>query len=337
MPENLEKQFIIALPADVREALQLTPGDDVFFEIRRGTIILRKSKDTPATKETTTDAHMHIKPFITHEPGKIIDGRFEVLRHLGDGFRSSAHLCREIHNNQSVVIKTCHPDLAKDEWARARWIREMRASESVSHPNVLRVLDYFSDEQTLFSITEYVEGQTLADLQERKQQIAIDAVLSILIQLCAGLDAIHRSGCLHRDIKHESVLLSYKGEIKITGCGSIARTGIAHSMNKDNGLIGTVGFVAPECLEHGIVDKREEIYAIGIIAYELLTDRPPFRGESIIQTTTQRLSTDPPPPELYRSDCPKALSQAILKALARNPDERYQTAQEMLNDLREFS
>ncbi|MDD2942385.1 MAG: serine/threonine-protein kinase [bacterium] len=327
----------LSLPADVCAALEIAVGDDAYFEIRQDTVILRKSTGQE-TEETADDNQTTIRPFITHDPGKIIDGRFEVIRHLGDGFRSTSHLCRELHTRDNlVVLKTCLPDIAKDESSRARWIREMRASRNIQHPNCLKVFDYFSDAKNLYSITEYVVGETLAELQDRRENIAIDRLRNIFIQLCAGLDAIHTAGYLHRDIKHESVFISYRDEIKILGAGSVSRTGIAANLKKVDGLVRTVDFVAPEYLEHGVVDSRGDIYAIGVIAYELLTNNAPFRGESIIQLMTKRLNTDPAPPEQYRPDCPKELSDIILRALARYPENRYQTAKEMLHDLNEVN
>jgi len=234
-----------------------------------------------------------------------------------------------------VAMKVLFPEVARDEIAAARFRNEIVASYGVSHPNVVRAYEYFRDGDLIAFTMEYISGGDIADKIAKTKEIPIDEVLRMLSQMCSGVQAIHDAGIIHRDLKPENILLTAQGDVKITDFG-IARAGTGPRLTDHGGVVGTIDYVSPEYLERGEVDARSDLYALGVIAYEILTHEPPFKGKSVIETMTLRLRTDPSPPHAIRKDCPPELSKIVLKALARDYHERYQTAREMYEDLQEL-
>lgn len=231
-----------------------------------------------------------------------------------------------------VAMKVLFPEVAQDEIAAARFRNEIVASYGVSHPNVVRAYEYFKDGDLLAYTMEFVSGGDLADKLDQEELMDYDEILKILIQMCSGISAVHDAGIVHRDMKPENILLTPEGDVKITDFG-IARRGDGPKLTEHDGVLGTIDYVSPEYLEKGLVDKRSDLYAIGVLAFEMITKQAPFQGSSVVETMTMRLRSDPPSPSQYRSDCPKELEAFVLKALKRDPDKRYQSAIEMLDDL----
>ncbi|MDD2941448.1 MAG: serine/threonine-protein kinase [bacterium] len=271
--------------------------------------------------------------FLNLQPGTVVNGRYEVVKCLGAGSMGMVYACRHRElSGRLVAMKVLFSEVANDETARKRFENEIFASYEVNHPNVVRAYEYFIDGDLIAFTMEYIGGGDLAERLERDEPMPVDKVARMLRQMCSGVDTIHKAGIIHRDLKPENILLTTNDDIKITDFG-IARTGIVRNLTQDGGLVGTVDYVSPEYLERGQVDCRSDIYALGVLAYEMITKEPPFRGESVIQTMTMRLRSDPVAPIVLRPECPVALSNIVLKALARDPERRYQTAEEMFVDL----
>ena len=182
---------------------------------------------------------------------------------------------------------------------------------------------------------EYVGGGDLADKLE-DGALPINDAVQILAQICGGVQVIHLAGIIHRDLKPENILLTQDGDVKITDFG-IARLGRTSKLTEHGGVVGTIDYVSPEYLEEGHVDARSDIYALGVLAYEMIVGHSPFRGDSVIATMTMRLRSDPAAPDTLREDCPKELSDIILRALQRDPKNRYQEAKEMQVDLNKLA
>jgi len=231
-----------------------------------------------------------------------------------------------------VAMKVLFGEVAKDPTAAARFRNEIVASYGVNHPNVVRAYEYFRDGDIIAFTMEYVSGGDLADKISLDDLMPIKEVIRMLSQMTSGVQAIHNAGIVHRDLKPENILLTSQGDVKITDFG-IARTTTGPRLTEHGGVVGTIDYVSPEYLERGQVDHRSDIYAMGIMAYEMITAETPFRGKSVIETMTMRLKTDPAQPHSLRPDCPIELSRIVMKALTRNPDKRYQAANEMLTDL----
>jgi serine/threonine-protein kinase len=180
---------------------------------------------------------------------------------------------------------------------------------------------------------EYVSGGDLADRLDQAEPIPIPEVISILSQMSSGVQAIHDAGIVHRDLKPENILLAKDGKVKITDFG-IARTDHGPKLTEHGGVVGTLDYVSPEYMLNSQVDWRSDIFAIGILGFEMVAGQTPFKGDSLYATMRSKLTTDPPSPSSFRSECPPQLDEIILRAMHRDPELRYQSAAEIYEDLR---
>ena len=273
------------------------------------------------------DNYLHL------QAGTVVNNRYEIVKCLGTGSMGMVYACR--HQDlpgHIVAMKVLFSEVARDEVAAARFRNEIVASYKVNHPNVARAYEYFRDGDLVAFTMEHVDGGDLADRIASDQELDIDEIIQILSQICSGVRSIHEAGIIHRDLKPENILLTKGGDVKITDFG-IARTGTGPKLTEYGGVVGTIDYVSPEYLEKGHVDHRSDIYAMGILAYEMVTGESPFKGKSVIETMTLRLRTDPESPHDIRRDCPEGLSRIILKAMARDAEARYQSAEEMYAEL----
>ena len=271
---------------------------------------------------------------ISLQPGTVIGNRYEVVKCLGAGSMGLVYACRHRElAGHLVAIKVLFPEVAQDNVAAARFRNEIVASYGVSHPNVVRAYEYFRDGDLVAYTMEFVGGGDLADRLGLGEPIAIADVIRYLAQIAAGVQAVHDAGIVHRDLKPENILLTPEGDVKITDFG-IARAANGPKLTEHGGVVGTIDYVSPEYLERGQVDARSDIYALGVLGYEMITGESPFRGDSVIATMTMRLRSDPKLPSELRPECPPELDRVIQKALARVPEERYQRAVEIVVDLK---
>ncbi len=279
---------------------------------------------------------MSDQSLITLQPGTVVAGRYEVVKCLGAGSMGLVYACRHRElAGHLVAVKVLFPEVAKDNVAAARFRNEIVASYGVSHPNVVRAYEYFRDGDLVAYTMEYVAGGDLADRLATGEPMPIQVILRLLSQITSGVQAIHDAGIVHRDLKPENILLTQEGDVKITDFG-IARTGHGPKLTEHGGVVGTIDYVSPEYLEKGQVDTRSDIYAIGVLGYEMVAGQSPFKGDSVIATMTLRLRSDPVPPIQHRPDCLPRLNEIILHAMERNPELRYQTTMEIYHDVQEL-
>jgi serine/threonine protein kinase len=279
-----------------------------------------------------TDEHL-----ISLQPGTVIGGKYEVVKCLGSGSMGLVYACRNRElMGQMVAMKVLFPEVAADKVASARFRNEVLASYEVSHPNVVRAYDFLRDGDLVAYAMEFVGGGDLAERLSGSERIAIPEIVRLMSQIAAGLQAIHEAGIVHRDMKPENILLTKEGNVKIADFG-IARNRHGPKLTEHGGVVGTVEYVAPEYMLKSQVDWRADIYALGILAYEMITGEAPFTGESVYATMTKRLKTDPDPPSTYRPECPKELDQVILKLMARDPEQRFQSGLEILEELQKIA
>jgi hypothetical protein len=274
---------------------------------------------------------------ISLQPGTVIAGRYEVVKCLGQGSMGLVYACRHRElQGHLFALKVLFPEVAQDKVASQRFMNEVVASYSVSHPNVVRAYEYIRDGDLVAYAMEYVGGGDLADrLGNRDQLPPIQETVRLLSQMCLGVQAIHRAGIVHRDMKPENILISKEGQIKIADFG-IARMGHGPKLTEHGGVVGTIDYVSPEYMLNAQVDWRSDIYALGILAYEMVTGESPFRGDSVYATMTKRLKADPVLPSALRPECPPELDKIILRAMHREVELRYQSAMEMYDDLARF-
>lgn len=274
---------------------------------------------------------------ISLQPGTVIGGKYEVVKCLGSGSMGLVYACRHRElQGHMVAVKVLFPEVAQDKVAAARFRNEIFASYGVSHPNVVRAYEYLRDGELVAYTMEYVGGGDLAERLSRQERMPIPEVIRLLSQMAAGVQAIHDAGIVHRDLKPENILLTKDGNVKIADFG-IARNRHGPKLTEHGGVVGTIDYVAPEYMLRSQVDWRSDIYAIGILAYEMTTGEAPFRGDSVYATMTKRLKTDPEPPSKIRSECPPALDAVIFKAMNRDPLLRYQAAMEVFIDLQKIA
>lgn len=272
---------------------------------------------------------MVTKDSISFEEGELIAERYQVLKCLGTGSMGSVYACKHLElQDHTVAVKVLYPEVAKDEVSAQRFRNEIFASYGVSHKNVVRAYEYIKDGDLVAYSMEYVEGMDLADKLAEEGSLPLDMVVSILLQMSRGMQAIHAAGIVHRDLKPENIILANNGDVKIADFG-IARTSNSSKLTEHGGVVGTIDYVSPEYILNSQLDNRSDIYALGVLAYEMVTGELPFKGESVYSSMTKRLESEAIPPIDIRKDCPQILSDIVLKSLAVKPEERYQSAEEL--------
>jgi serine/threonine protein kinase len=270
---------------------------------------------------------------ISLQPGTVIGGKYEVIKCLGAGSMGMVYACRHRElQGQMVAAKVLFHEVAADKVAAARFKNEVLASYGVSHPNVVRAYEYITDGELVAYTMEFVSGGDLADRMSRSQLMSIADFIKLLSQMTAGVQAIHDAGIVHRDLKPENILLTNEGNVKIADFG-IARNRNGPKLTEHGGVVGTIEYVAPEYMLRAQVDWRSDIYALGILAFEMLTGEPPFTGDSPYESISKRMQVDPDPPSKLRKECNPEIDSIILKALQRDPEARYQSAMEIFADL----
>ena len=265
--------------------------------------------------------------------GDLVDGRYRVLRHLADGGMAAVLLATDTRLDREVALKVMRPDLAADETFISRFRREARSAARLSHPNVVPVFDQGEDAGQVFLAMEYVEGRTARAVVDAEGALTVRAALDVLEPVLTGLAAAHEAGYIHRDVKPENILIPDRGAIKVADFG-LARAVTSQTTTAEDGvLFGTVAYLSPEQVERGIADARSDVYACGLILFELLTGGRAVDGESPIHVAFQHVHGSVPLPSERVPDLPSELDDLVALATARDPDERPRDAGAYLAEL----
>lgn len=270
-------------------------------------------------------------------------GRYEVRSMIGRGGMAQVHLGFDTRLSRVVAIKMLRTDLARDSIFQTRFRREAQAAASLNHPNIVAVYDTGEEDVTTpdgstvsvpYIVMEYVEGHTVRDLLAGGAPVPIDEAVEIISGVLSALEYSHVHGLVHRDIKPGNIMLTNTGKIKVMDFG-IARalTDSQATMTQTNAVVGTAQYLSPEQAHGDPVDARSDIYSTGCVLFELLTGQPPFKGDSAVAVAYQHVSEIPPKPSSITSDVPDSIDRVVLKALAKNRDDRYSSAEEMRADL----
>lgn len=263
--------------------------------------------------------------------GRLLDGRYQIRSRIARGGMATVYLATDLRLERKVAIKIMHGHLADDSKFKERFVQEARSSARLAHPNVVNVFDQGQDSDMAYLVMEYLPGITLRDLLLEHRILTTEQTLDIMEAVLAGLAAAHKAGIVHRDLKPENVLLADDGRIKIGDFG-LAR---AASANTATGaaLLGTIAYLSPELVTRGLADTRSDIYAVGIMMYEMLVGEQPFKGEQPMQIAYQHANDAVPSPSTANHLVPAELDDLVLWATAREPDDRPRDARVLLDQL----
>ncbi len=266
--------------------------------------------------------------------GRVLDGRYHVESRLARGGMATVYLALDRRLDRTIAIKVMHPQLAEDEEFVSRFIREAKSAARLSHPNVVAVYDQGADDGTVFLAMEHVAGRTLRDLMREKGRLSARQSLEVMESVLAALGAAHHAGIVHRDVKPENVLLADDGRIKVADFGLARAVSGATSHTSATGvLMGTVAYLSPEQVERGVADPRSDVYAAGILLFEMLTGAKPYDGETAIQVAYRHVHDDVPAPSSMVPGLPAALDALVARATSRDPDGRPDDARRFLAEL----
>jgi serine/threonine-protein kinase len=263
--------------------------------------------------------------------GRLLDGRYQIRARIARGGMATVYLATDLRLERRVAVKVMHAHLADDAAFRDRFIQEARSAARLAHPNVVNVFDQGQDLGTAYLVMEYLQGITLRDLLGEYGRLTPEQTMDILEAVLAGLVAAHKAGIIHRDLKPENVLLADDGRIKIGDFG-LARAATSHTAS-GQALLGTIAYLSPELVTRGIADTRSDVYAVGIMMYEMLTGEQPFKGEQPVQIAYQHANDSVPAPSLKNSGVPALLDDLTLWATSRDPEDRPRDARAMLDQL----
>ncbi|MDA2997954.1 MAG: Stk1 family PASTA domain-containing Ser/Thr kinase [Actinomycetota bacterium] len=272
--------------------------------------------------------------------GELIDNRYLLQRLIASGGMASIYSALDTRLDRPVAVKIMHAHLANDEAFVSRFIKEAKATAALSHPNIVSIQDQGWNQggpPAVFIVMELVEGTTLRDLLNESSPLSIEQAFQIINPVLSALSAAHKIGIIHRDIKPENILISRDGRIKVADFGLARNTSMAQTMTAESSVIlGSVSYLSPEQVQRGVADSRSDIYAMGILIFEMLTGSKPYDGETPIQIAYRHVNDRIPELVKIKSDIPKNLSDLIFSATSPNPDLRPRDAEELLNSMRQI-
>jgi serine/threonine protein kinase len=273
--------------------------------------------------------------------GEIIDGRYQLTRVVGSGGMATIYAAIDLRLDRQVAVKVMHSHLAQDEQFVSRFIREAKAAASLSHPNIVAVLDQGWNQggaPCVFIVMELIEGATLRDYIIEQGALSAERALSIITPVASALAAAHKLGIVHRDIKPENILVSKEGRIKIADFGLARGALLGNTMTAESSVIlGSVSYLSPEQVQRGVADARSDIYSLGIVLFEILTGQKPYQGEDPVQVAIKHVNERVPAPSTIKPGLSIEMDQLVLSTTDIDPDKRPRDAVILLEKLRELS
>jgi len=266
--------------------------------------------------------------------GQVLDRRYRVLSHLADGGMASVYVALDERLDREVALKVMRPSLAADETFVSRFRREARSAARLSHPHVVAVYDQGEDGGDMFLAMELVNGHTLRQVMQDEGPLTPRAALDIIDAVLQALGAAHSAGLIHRDVKPENVILREDGVVKVADFGLARAVTSATSTAQTGVLLGTVAYLAPEQVERGIADARSDVYAAGLLLFEMLTGSKAFSGDTPIHIAYQHVHSTVPAPSSRVSTVPAELDRLVALATDRDPDGRPVDANAFLREVR---
>ena len=264
--------------------------------------------------------------------GQKINDRYEIMQTIGEGGMANVYLARDVILDRYVAIKILRGDLAGDEKFVRRFQREALAASSLSHPNIVEMYDVGEDNGMYFIVMEYIQGKTLKQLIKKRGALTLSECIDIMLQLTDGVDHAHSSYIIHRDLKPQNIMIQDNGEIKITDFG-IAMALNNTQLTQTNSVMGSVHYLPPEQASGKGATVKSDIYSMGIMLFELLTGNLPFKGDNAVEIAFKQIKDDIPSIREINPSIPQSVENIVLKATAKNPKNRYNSAREMHDDL----
>ena len=267
--------------------------------------------------------------------GRVLAGRYQINGFIGEGGMSRVWRALDQNTGKNVAVKVLREEYSEDESFIRRFDREAQAASRMSHPNIVNLLDVGVEEDgTRYLVMEYVQGKTLKRFIQESGALRPEIAAQIIIRVLAALQHAHQNGVVHRDIKPQNILIDKEGTVKVADFG-IARMANAQTVSQtDESVMGSVYYFSPEQARGAAVDARSDIYSVGVVFYEMLTGKVPFTGDTPVAIAMQHLQTPPIPPAEVNPSVSSALDFVVLHAMEKKPRRRYQSAEEMLRDVR---
>ncbi len=267
--------------------------------------------------------------------GKRLDGRYEIHEVIGVGGMAVVYRAYDTIDDRTVAVKILKDEFSQNAEFLRRFRNESKAIAILSHPNIVKVYDVSIGDRIQYIVEEYIDGITLKEYLDQQKQIKWKEALHFIVQILRALEHAHGKGIVHRDIKPQNIMLLQDGTIKVTDFG-IARFSHNETRTMTDKAIGSVHYIAPEQARGDYTDEKTDIYSVGVMLYEMLTGRLPFEADNAVSVAIMQLQTDPKPLRDIDSTIPEGLEEITLKAMQKDPKQRYQSAAEMLRDIEEF-
>ena len=265
--------------------------------------------------------------------GQKINDRYEIIRNIGEGGMANVYLALDTILNRKVAVKILRGDLATDEKFVRKFQREASAASNLDHPNIVGIYDVGEDDGNYYIVMEYVEGQTLKSLIKKRGSLTLLEVIDIMTQLTSGIEHAHEKGIIHRDIKPQNVLILDDGLVKIADFG-IAQALNSNELTQTNSVMGSVHYLPPEQANGLGSTYKSDIYSLGILMFELLIGKVPFKGENAVEIAIKQMKDPIPSVCDIKDDIPQSVENIVLKATAKNPKNRYDNVKEMYDDIK---
>ncbi len=270
-------------------------------------------------------------------PQRVYNDRYELTQHIARGGMAEVYRAQDRLLGRPVALKVLFPELSVDRSFVERFRREAQAAANLSHPNIVPVFDWGEDQGTYFIVMEYVDGRPLSSVLRSSGSMQAERIASIGADVAAALSYAHRHGVVHRDIKPGNILLTDDGMVKVTDFGIARAVNTEESLTQTGAVMGTATYFSPEQAQGYGVDGRSDIYSLGVVLYEMATGRPPFVGETPVAVASKHVRESPRAPRELNPGIPLALEAVIARAMAKEPEQRYQSAQELQSDLRSIA
>ena len=263
--------------------------------------------------------------------GMIIGDRYEVLEKIGTGGMSDVYKAKDHKLNRLVAVKILKQEFSENENFVSKFRVEAQSTAGLMHPNIVNVYDVGDEDGVNYIVMELVDGITLKKYIEKKARLSVKEAVSIAIQVAMGLEAAHNNNIIHRDIKPQNIMISKDGKVKVTDFG-IAKAATSNTITSN--VMGSVHYTSPEQARGGYSDAKSDIYSLGITLFEMLTGRVPFNGDTTVAIAIKHIQEDLPSPADYNDDIPISVEKIVLKCCQKSPDRRYQSAAELITDLK---